>query len=387
MKKKFKKIRGLYSDSKYASLITVIIIYIFIVAVCVYAFETKVNKSFASMFDAIWWTIVTFSTTGYGDKVPETFWGKIVAILTIFSGLGIVSILSGTMASVFVDRDAKTRRGLVEYSKLKNHIVICGWKDQMDYFIQEILRFDKKLDAELIVIISNVEQSKLEALREYKDLKMVKFIRGDYFSENTLKRAHLQNAKKVMILADKVDSSTTSEVDSKTVITVLTVKNLAKDIYVCAELLDNTYENYLKQAMCDEIFFPRDYNRVLLGNSAYQNGISHIFYELLGNTNSNSMIITELIPSEFCDKSYKEYREKYNSDQKRVLMGVLENTGTPRLMKKEALREAQKTSDISKLISNLQDVKQIEINRPVLLPGDDYKIKKYSMGIFVERIS
>ena len=51
----------------------------------------------------------------------------------------------------------------------------------------------------------------------------------------------------------------------------------------------------------------------------------------------------------------------------------------------EALREAQKTSDVSMLISNLHDAKDLEVNKPVLIPGDDYAIQKNSMGIILER--
>ena len=63
------------------------------------------------------------------------------------------------------------------------------------------------------------------------------------------------------------------------------------------------------------------------------------------------------------------------------------NTGSPNKMKREALREAQKTPDISKLVANLKDVKDLLINNPVLLPNDDYVIKNNSMGIILTRIN
>ena len=54
-------------------------------------------------------------------------------------------------------------------------------------------------------------------------------------------------------------------------------------------------------------------------------------------------------------------------------------------MKMDALREAQKTTDISKLVQNLKDVKEMSVNNPVFAPSDDYIIKKHSMAIILER--
>jgi hypothetical protein len=59
-------------------------------------------------------------------------------------------------------------------------------------------------------------------------------VRGDYFSDATLKRAAVESAKKVLVLADSLESHAPSEVDSKTVMTVLAVKAMARDSYTVA---------------------------------------------------------------------------------------------------------------------------------------------------------
>jgi voltage-gated potassium channel len=61
----------------------------------------------------------------------------------------------------------------------------------------------------------------------------------------------------------------------------------------------------------------------------------------------------------------------------------LENTGKLYYRKREALAEAQKTPDISKLIENLQGVKRLVPNKPLLNPGDGYVIKKNTRAIIV----
>ena len=72
----------------------------------VWVFERKKNpeqfggrgaKGVASGF---WWSAVTMTTVGYGDKAPKTFWGRIVALVWMFASIILISILMATIASV-----------------------------------------------------------------------------------------------------------------------------------------------------------------------------------------------------------------------------------------------------------------------------------------------
>jgi voltage-gated potassium channel len=52
--------------------------------------------------DAIWWSVTTITTVGYGDKFPTTTEGRIVAMILMVGGIGLFGILSGLAASFFV---------------------------------------------------------------------------------------------------------------------------------------------------------------------------------------------------------------------------------------------------------------------------------------------
>jgi voltage-gated potassium channel len=374
-----------FRTSKLGIPIAFLFVYFVASGFLVLLFEVTRNEEFRTLLDAIWWAIITFSTTGYGDKVPVTAGGKIVAILSIFLGIGVMSFLAGTMASFFVDRNVKAREGLMDFRKLRNHIVICGWKDHMMQILIDMLRLNTELDSDDIVVVSNIDSERVSELKEQRELKGLKFVKGDYFSEPSLIRANVKDAAKVLVMADTLESSAPSEVDSKTVITVLTIRGMAKDVYICVELLDQKYEHYLKQAMCDEIILIRDYGRLLLANSSTKNGISHIFHSLLHSDAGGARINTCIIPGEYVGRPYSDFKAYIDSTRSQITLGILENTGSPNRMKMEALREAQKTSDVSRLVTNLTEVKNLEVNRPVLQPKDDYIVPRNAMGIVLER--
>jgi voltage-gated potassium channel len=62
----------------------------------------------------MWWAIVTVTTVGYGDVVPHTAAGRIVAALLMIVGIGFLSVLTATVASTFIARDEEERPGMKE---------------------------------------------------------------------------------------------------------------------------------------------------------------------------------------------------------------------------------------------------------------------------------
>ena len=91
------------------------------------------------------------------------------------------------------------------------------------------------------------------------------------------------------------------------------------------------------------------------------------------------------VPKEFVGQSFTRYSAYVNSQGGKLLLGILENTGSPHAIKLEALREAQKTSDVSQLVNNLREVKALEVNRPILMPDEEYLIQQHCLGIVLER--
>jgi len=57
--------------------------------------------------DALWWAVVTVTTVGYGDKYPVSAGGRGVAVVLMLTGIGLVGVLSATVASYFVGQRAE----------------------------------------------------------------------------------------------------------------------------------------------------------------------------------------------------------------------------------------------------------------------------------------
>jgi voltage-gated potassium channel len=78
--------------------ITMILIYF--AAVGIYYFENEAQPDhFSSIFDSLWWAIITLTTVGYGDVYPITVGGKVFTFIILMIGLGIVAVPTRIISS------------------------------------------------------------------------------------------------------------------------------------------------------------------------------------------------------------------------------------------------------------------------------------------------
>jgi voltage-gated potassium channel len=64
--------------------------------------ENAKGSNIHSYPDALWWAIVTVTTVGYGDRFPVSAGGRAVAVVLMLVGIGLIGVLTATVASVFV---------------------------------------------------------------------------------------------------------------------------------------------------------------------------------------------------------------------------------------------------------------------------------------------
>jgi voltage-gated potassium channel len=111
--------------------------------------EKGMNPTVPSYESALWYAIVSMTTTGYGDIVPVTLIGHILGVLFILTGMGYVSLVTATLAYSFIDLFRKESRKAINNlgdtaDGLKDSFSVNETK--MDQVIQKLGELEKKIE-------------------------------------------------------------------------------------------------------------------------------------------------------------------------------------------------------------------------------------------------
>ena len=71
---------------------------------------TAANANIHTASDALWWSVVTIATVGYGDRFPVTSEGRIIGVFVILTGVGLFSAFTGYLAHSFINRRKRRNR-------------------------------------------------------------------------------------------------------------------------------------------------------------------------------------------------------------------------------------------------------------------------------------
>lgn len=70
-----------------------------------------------NFIDAIWLSVATVPTVGYGESVPKTLVGKVIAVVLMFSGITTLGLLTNSLNNILVRSGRQTERKLAEFEK------------------------------------------------------------------------------------------------------------------------------------------------------------------------------------------------------------------------------------------------------------------------------
>ncbi len=379
-----KNLAKLYRQ-RFFQIVIVILCMIFLSAAGVLYFEGARNDAnISSWWDGVWWAFVTVATVGYGDKYPLSPGGRVVALVLMFSGVGLMSLFTATIASLFVEKKIKEGKGL-ETIKEKDHVVICGWNQHTEEVLQGLTAYGSAKTAP-IVLINELSVDEVDALKLRYAKYNLKCLRGNYVHEEVLQRANINKAKFALIMADITGTHDKERLDERTTLAALAIKSLAPTVKTIAELMDSENTPHLKRANVDEIIVRGEHIGSLLASAVNSPGITRVFSSILSLTDNNRLWRAE-IPKQFVGRTFRELFQYYREKHQAILIGFLQEKKSVTLADllsdnpteidvfiRERLKEAKKEF--------LQDKEE---TRGIINPDDGYIITGTDFAVLLCR--
>jgi voltage-gated potassium channel len=194
-----------------------------------------------SFFDALYLTVLSLTTVGFGDIVPVTPAGRAYTMVLVLSGIGLMFYIVTSLARVVVEGEIKSALGkrklLKHIKKLKDHYIICGFGRIGEIIARQL----KERKIPLVIVESNAELlSTLEETGYY-------FIAGDASKEEVLQEAGIERAKGLVAVVSS---------DANNVFITLTARSLNPNIFIVARGVEPGSEQKLIRAGADRVESP-----------------------------------------------------------------------------------------------------------------------------------
>ncbi len=377
MKKKRERIRAFLKHIRLDMVLLVVFAYLALCLICFLLL--KKDGSTVSFWDVVGFNLL--AVTGNDYEFVDSPWTRVVGIFILILGMIGLSSVTGFISSAFVARRLDPERGVKKMQGMKEHIIICGWKNDLKGLILGIPRKTRGLKASDLILVSNVDDVRLQALRDDGELSGLNVLRGDFTEEQTLMKANIKAAARVLIIGENQESLDEELVDSRVFVCALLTRKLNPICHICAEIKTERYRNYLENQRCAEVVFVDEYTRYILTTSTNYSGMSRVMSSFLDNGDGVSVQIAP-IGENWYGKTYGELFSWYKTEQNTLLLGILENMGVEKELKHQILSEAQKSTNYGEIIQNLKSVKTMEMNLPHLNPEDSYVLGR-NMGAII----
>ncbi len=194
-----------------------------------------------SLIEALYMTVITFSTVGYGEVRPLSPLGRLFTIGIILVGVGTGAYLFSTIAEYIVagelEGTLRQRRIMRTLEKMRDHYIVCGYGRVGEHVAQEL----RTLGLPFVVIEVD------PGIAERCERERVPYIIGDATEDETLKLAGIDRARGLVAALDT---------DADNVFVVLSARALNPNLMIVARATTDDVERKLLKAGADRVVSP-----------------------------------------------------------------------------------------------------------------------------------
>ncbi len=280
---------------------------IFVASVMIYVMEAlNPDSPINTLFDALYWSIVTISTVGYGDVTPVTYEGRTVAIIVIISGVAVLAFATSIVVSAFTEKldDIRDVKLIQDIQKLKHFYLICGYSAVTRQTASKLRHLGRN------VVILDKNENNVRDARTHHHLALA------------LDPSSLESYKILNIDLEKHVSAIIllGEADIQNVYTTLTVRSMQQNVRILSILHDKKNRRKLEISGVNDVIYAQE----LIGQLSREYSGHPIAFEALHalRTENKDVKMDEILIDERMARMIKTVKDLSIRGRQIVLLGV-----------------------------------------------------------------
>lgn len=279
-------------------------------ALTFYFFEDQQEITFG---DALWYSVISITTIGYGDYSATTFASRMgTVIFIILFGLATFSVVMSFGIDWISEMIEKGRNGMSEIHAA-DHIIIVNFPSpsRVIELIEELKSHPDHEAREIVIVSDQIERLPF-------DDKNVLFVRGPVLEQETYVRAKIDAARMVIVLAtDYSDPNSDAVVASS----VAVVESLNSEVYSVAECLNYKHRMLFDTVNTNALVYSMRVTGNLLSLEAHDRGVSQLVNQMTSSRRGAATLYSARVDETLSDVTYRSMAKRL-LDKNIHLLGV-----------------------------------------------------------------
>lgn len=212
-----------------------------LITVCIGVFGYRFIAGF-SWVDAVYMTVITITTVGFGEVMPLSSEAKIFTIILILCSVVIlgftISVILEYIQSKNLFIDLKRKKVQEKINSFRQHIIVCGYGRNGQQAVQKLMAYNKQF------VIIEIDE---DLIAKYDDNEDILFVQGDANEDEVLEKAGIARASTLI-------SALPGDTDN--LFTVLSARQLNEGLKIISRAAAETSKKKLILAGADNVVMP-----------------------------------------------------------------------------------------------------------------------------------
>lgn len=261
--------------------------------------------------DALYFTIITLTTIGYGEIHPLSDQGRIFTLFIVFLGVGNTAYIFSLIFQYILEMKFLNKYGIKKMEKklkmIHDHTIICGFGNMGEMISDQLANQEKGF------VIIDKDPTKANSFKE----KGYLFLTGNASDDDALKKAGIERAKTLVCVVTN---------DAENVFITLTARTLNKDIKIITRVFDESTRPKLIKAGANKVISPYTQASHKITQSIINPAIDD-FLEFVSNDDKIEYQLADIFISQNMSCADKKLNEIQIKENGLVIVGIKKKNG------------------------------------------------------------